>query len=558
MRFFRCFLLLLLAGTLRAQQVNPGANDSFQISGKVVGAISRTAIPNCTVVIEPVTQRSRFQRTQTRSDGSFSFDKLGPGKYSLIAVTRGYPQQYYQEHEGFNTGIAVGEGKTSTGIVFFLQPEGSISGGVTDEHNEAVRHAQVMLFEKQAATGRSSIVRQRQAQTNDLGEYRFHHLRAGTYYLVVQAQPWFRQYIPISRPQQFTFTTVRDPDGTLRQERREVPQPPPDPQLNIAYPLTYYPNATDESGAGALVLHPGDRLRADFSMTPITPLHVIVHHVFPEGNPQNNGAVNFRQEAFGEPLFAHVQWMPKEGGDLEAVGLPPGRYSLDIQPRNNGGAQREDGRAQEITITDNGEVDANEASAVPTITGTATFGGFPSVRIPVTLELRDPKSPRALASAQMKDGKFELHARKRGDYLVVLASNAYFIKSLSAIGATLDGRLLHLTGEGPVTLTVTAATGTSIINGTASKNSKPIGGAMVLLVPSDIEGEQPLFRRDQSDSDGTFTLPGVLPGKYTLLVIANGWDLEWANPDVLAPYLKKGTNVLVEPNHKYDFEVAAQ
>jgi hypothetical protein len=38
-----------------------------------------------------------------------------------------------------------------------------------------------------------------------------------------------------------------------------------------------------------------------------------------------------------------------------------------------------------------------------------------------------------------------------------------------------------------------------------------------------------LFRRDQSDLDGTFSLHGVIPGTYTVVAIDNGWDLDWCD-----------------------------
>ena len=67
-----------------------------------------------------------------------------------------------------------------------------------------------------------------------------------------------------------------------------------------------------------------------------------------------------------------------------------------------------------------------------------------------------------------------------------------------------------------------------------------------------------LFRRDQSDSDGTFSLKPVVPGRYTLLAIQDGWDLEWTDPKVLKPFLPKGTPLQVEPSGKYDVRVAVQ
>ena len=81
---------------------------------------------------------------------------------------------------------------------------------------------------------------------------------------------------------------------------------------------------------------------------------------------------------------------------------------------------------------------------------------------------------------------------------------------------------------------------------------------MIVLVPQDPGHNLPLFRRDQSDSDGTFTLSNVVPGQYTVVAIANGWELEWANPAVLQPYLKGGESVQVPAEGKLDVKVQVQ
>jgi protocatechuate 3,4-dioxygenase beta subunit len=38
---------------------------------------------------------------------------------------------------------------------------------------------------------------------------------------------------------------------------------------------------------------------------------------------------------------------------------------------------------------------------------------------------------------------------------------------------------------------------------------------VVVLVPTDPDANSELFRRDQSDSDGNFTLATVIPGEYS-------------------------------------------
>ena len=81
---------------------------------------------------------------------------------------------------------------------------------------------------------------------------------------------------------------------------------------------------------------------------------------------------------------------------------------------------------------------------------------------------------------------------------------------------------------------------------------------MVLLAPEDAKDNQTLFRRDQSDSDGTFLLSNVIPGRYRLLAIEEGWDLNWADPNVLAAYLQKGIRIQVRAHDKLQQPVEVQ
>src|SRR6202011_5200403 len=79
----------------------------------------------------------------------------------------------------------------------------------------------------------------------------------------------------------------------------------------------------------------------------------------------------------------------------------------------------------------------------------------------------------------------------------------------------------------------------------AKRAGQPFAGAMVVLVPKSPERDRDLFRRDQSDLDGTFSLQNVVPGSYTVLAIENGWDLDCSQPAVIAAYLKRGRRIEV-------------
>src|SRR5712671_4874129 len=146
--------LLTTALVASAQQLSQNGTDEFDVTGKVVNSITGQVVHSAFVQLASVARRAEAQHIETGSDGVFSFHHLARGKYNLIAQASGFPTQSFDQHDNFNSAIVVGPNKVSTGIVFRLQPEGSISGRVLDEHHEAVREAQVWLFEKRNDIGK--------------------------------------------------------------------------------------------------------------------------------------------------------------------------------------------------------------------------------------------------------------------------------------------------------------------------------------------------------------------------------------------------------------------
>jgi hypothetical protein len=137
-------------------------------------------------------------------------------------------------------------------------------------------------------------------------------------------------------------------------------------------------------------------------------------------------------------------------------------------------------------------------------------------------------------------------------------ADGFFLKQLTATGANLKGRVIEISGRSAVHIAGVASRGAARVEGIAMHDGQPFAGAMIVLVPRDPGNNLPLFRRDQSDSDGTFTLSNVVPGAYTAIALANGWDLEWANPVVLQPYLKPGEAVQVPAEGKLQIKVQVE
>jgi hypothetical protein len=118
------------------------------------------------------------------------------------------------------------------------------------------------------------------------------------------------------------------------------------------------------------------------------------------------------------------------------------------------------------------------------------------------------------------------------------------VSSIASGGQKQAGNRITV-GDHSLKLAVTVDTNDSRIEGFARKDGKGLAGVMVVLVPRIPAANGDRFRRDQSDSDGSFSLSDVAQGEYTVVAIEDGWQLEWGRPEVIERYLPKGVGVTV-------------
>ena len=158
------------------------------------------------------------------------------------------------------------------------------------------------------------------------------------------------------------------------------------------------------------------------------------------------------------------------------------------------------------------------------------------------------------------DGTFEFANVLPGRYTLLLASAGdLYMQAVKVKGGVYKEGELPVARGAAIELTITAAKGVTKVNGKAIHESTAIAGAMVLLVPQD-PSHGNFIPRDQSDSDGTFTLNWALPGRYTLVAIDNGRDLPYADPAVIARYLPGGKvlNLPLGKDEKVEVEVQSR
>jgi hypothetical protein len=156
---------------------------------------------------------------------------------------------------------------------------------------------------------------------------------------------------------------------------------------------------------------------------------------------------------------------------------------------------------------------------------------------------------REIVASQAFDAKgaAELPEVAAGRYEVVVwgSGKPYSIAHIAAEGGEVSGHTLSVTAGSSPLVSLTLAGGSAEVQGTVMRAGKGFAGAMVVLVPENPEMNRDLFRRDQSDLDGTFVMHAVVPGAYTAVAIDNGWDLDWSKPGVIAVYAKHGRTIEV-------------
>ena len=220
----------------------------FRITGKVVNADSGAPLANAAVAIVPVVDGLRppqdeegprrgrrggarrapsgtaLQSAITVEDGSFTFEHVPAGKYSLEGSHRGFTTASYQEHGYYSTAIVTGPGIASEGLILKLSSGAVIAGSVIDASGDPLEQATVSLY-RLSDDGLGSIRQFRGGNTDDLGAYEFAHLPAGTYFVSATARVWYAQ-------------NARQQAGAL-----EPPSPASAQNLDVVYPRTFYADA---------------------------------------------------------------------------------------------------------------------------------------------------------------------------------------------------------------------------------------------------------------------------------------------------------------------------
>jgi hypothetical protein len=506
-----------------------------RVAGRVVNALDEHPLSHATVTLAEIRSRRTPLTTTSDDDGHFDFTAVPPGKYHMMGIAAGYVSAPYMAHEQFGTAIVTGAGLATDSLTLRLTPMSVIAGRVIDEAGDPIQRASVALYRDNPLAGSEHVTRFRILNTGDDGQFEFNRLPPGKYFLSATATPWYAVH---------ARTDMQDANFPYRAAI--------DPAVDVAYPMIFFPHALDSDSASPINLRGGDHVTADMQFQPEHAVTLSLR--VPSGEQPNQRQTQLMRSVFGMDEAVQIQMMETSDGVQRLPGLAPGQYKVAQNPPGS----RFPGHAQAVDLTTGSTtLDASQPVNLTTVSVTVHAANGESLPTRLQLNLRSVGSNRAANFGMNDKGVAELDNVPPGDYRFVLngEGHQWNVVSLLLNDKAVADKRLHIDSGGSLTADLTISATAVDVEGFARREDKPAPGSLVLLVPAGSDTSEALFRRDQSDLDGSFAFSNVVPGNYILVAIDDGWTLHWTDPKTLMPYLLKGLPVTITANGSATFHI---
>lgn len=416
----------------------------------------------------------------TDAQGRFTFARLAQGRYSVAVSRDGYLQASYGQRRpnaGAFQAIELADGEQRV-ISIRLSRGGVIAGTVVDEFGEPTRNAQVQLWRIDGTSGVKRLQQTNGVASNDRGAYRFFGLQPGTY--LVSVFPRLNDVLP-EQLMADQFAVERAISTGQVQTPASGPAyviAPAAPQLQgrITMPQflpLYFPGTFSPATAQPITIT-GSEERDGIDLTLVFSRAAVIRGIVSPPPPE--GTSTMVSLLSTEPLSGNI---PSTGvnqtdGTFVLENVPPGRYTL-------------------LVFTRSGPRTLDSARVL--VDGKPLEAGM---RVSVA------GSPQQNADAEQR---LFAHAS------VVVSDDTPLDVALSLRPA------LSLSGTVHFDMAKTPAFGTA-----QQVQLVPLAGPQNQMVP----GTQAVIR-----ADGTFTINGVLPGRYFLRVPWTMRSATVAGQDVL-------------------------
>lgn len=492
----RILLAAFCFPALLAQQAPPTSAPLGSISGRVIETSTGRPIAGIDVMYRRTDGPPQALRAKTDEEGRYRIPDLAAGRYSFFGVM---PQVSGYSSNGRLVVLAAGE--ELSGIDFKASKAALIAGRVLDPEKRPIQGATIQarsfVYRDGRLTSGFAGVR-----TNDLGEYRMANLAPNAYRLIVEQKP---------------LTILKR--AVVENKDEVMPDPVP------ALARTWYPNSAEHEGAMAITLAPGEQ-REGMDIVLIREKTVCVRARVRDS--AGGRATEIRaQVAESVPGGASTlaAGTLRSGDDAEVCGIPPGTYHFRAVTRDDSGEERY--AAEPFHVTDRAiRLPDILLSALPTLKASLKLEGNekePKLQAPalVSLSVADLNTivmGAGFARVQ-EEGAFVIPGvRPEELWLSVRPPDGAYLKSASINGIDVMRRPFRaLDGELQIVL---ALDGPIVSGEVVDKDGKPAHDAGVVLgldsLPMSFAPNELVMT--VADQNGRFTLKGMAPGKYRVLV----------------------------------------
>ncbi|HEX3661362.1 MAG TPA: carboxypeptidase-like regulatory domain-containing protein [Acidobacteriaceae bacterium] len=534
------FLRLPLAGSvalclcwalLAAHAQNLSGASGFAVRGTVLNDATGQPVARAEVVL------GNDQAQLTAGDGTFSFDNVSAGSFSVAVRKPGYLGFGHSSSSQAGPPRSILVGPEMPALTFRITPEAGIFGHITLSTADPADEIQVSIFRRDLQDGRPHWSLAAIEKTRSDGSWRVAGLAPGRYMVFTDA--W--------------IDGQNDPENSLAPV--------------FGFPGLYYPGVTDAGSAGVLALRAGQQAQADMTLVrqQFFPVAIAI-----QGMPDTPTSLTITDSG-GQRTGLPVHLDPRSR--VAHANVPNGAWTLIAHAF---GATMRFGRANfqvggapvdlALTVTPlpplqfiiNRDFTASADGAPP-----SNQWGWMNLSLLPADDFAEGAGIRSVHSDDGSNGtRYELDVFQPGKFWVSTTNpGSTYVASVSSGGADLATTPLTVSPDNPP----------QPVEVTLRNDSGTIAGQIDSPSPraSGVSGEQPqiwiyaipLFSTTNRVPDtllrdnNQFTLPNLAPGSYRVVACDARQEIDFHSTEGLAAWSGKGQVVTVDPSGTANVEL---
>ncbi len=554
------------------QMLPPGRQaktGTARLRGRVVASDSGSPLRRAQVRISSPDIGTKTALTDQQ--GRYEFRDLPGSRFNVSVSKSGFVTMSYGQNRPFEPGrpIELADGQQMERADVSL-PRGSVlAGRVVDEFGEAVAEAEVVAMRMQFQNGKRRLVPSgRNAQTNDLGQFRIYGLPPGEYYV---------------------SASLRNSSAIMIDMLASSAGGPTGSNQSSGYASTYYPGTPNPGDAQRVAVAVGQELGSvDIQLQPVRLAKISGTAIGADGKPMSGAMVMLMPAMRDAMLFAPGGTTRTNAeGQFTLNGVTPGEYSLQVQSSGGAFVTTAGGNAMTFAFSVNDrpggaqpapQQEREFAMASVNVAGEDILGmvivGTRGARAIGTLSFDGGMKPEGIASARVtappadvdsnpmpsfgagtvKDnGAFELEGLiGTRVFRVANLPKGWFLKRVTLNGEDVTDKGVDFKpGEdvNGVEIELTNR-GTTITGSVTDEKGQTQKDSTVVIFPEDQSKWNLAMNRwtasARPDQEGRFRFNNLPPGTYYAIAVEYVAQGEWQDPEWLTRAAKRATRITLE------------